>query len=242
MKRILITLLMTLLIMLSYAIDKQYDIESHPDASTVIKPCLIIAPGNGYHKDLPIITDLAKQANAAGFMTLRFNWSPRDPKATDAQYNEARYADVLRMIDLIRATQYADTANVFIAGKSLGSIFAYNAAMEQKRMRGIVLLTPIFVDDELTAQIYPDLDSLYCPILIVAGDNDSDNAVLPALYRAASTVNTTADVVIVAGDHGLNVDDYNTESGQKRNMENISHANKSIVLWLLRQVKRAPKP
>jgi len=51
-------------------------------------------------------------------------------------------------------------------------------------------------------------------------------------------VNTATNVVIVAGDHGLNVDDYNTESGQQRNMENIRHANKSIVLWLRRMVKQ----
>jgi alpha/beta superfamily hydrolase len=163
MKKPLLTFIFALLALLSYASD-QFDLVYLPDSSSAQKPCLLIAPGNGYHKDLPIITDLAKQANDAGFVTLRFNWTPRDPKATDTEYNQSRYSDVLSMIDILRATAKVDTANIFIAGKSLGSIFAYNAALERRIMRGIVLLTPIFLDDELTAQIYPDLDSLYCSV------------------------------------------------------------------------------
>jgi len=73
--------------------------------------------------------------------------------------------------------------------------------------------------------------------MMVAGDNDADNAVLPVLYRAAAKVKSPANVVIVAGDHGLNVDDYLTESGQKRNMENISLTNQCIVRWMLRNLK-----
>jgi len=220
-----------------FAQTEQYNIECKKSEDPARLPCLLIAPGSGYHKDLPIITDLAKQANEAGFVTLRFNWSSRGKDMADSTYSKVRFEDVKRMIEIARKTPNADTCNVFIAGKSLGSIYAYNAAIERNDVRGIVLLTPIFPDDSLIDQIYPGLDSLNCPLMMVAGDNDADNAVLPVLYRAAAKVKSPANVVIVAGDHGLNVGDYLTESGQKRNMENISLANQCIVRWMQRNLK-----
>jgi hypothetical protein len=160
-----------------FAKTEQFNIEYNPNENSAKLPCLIIAPGNGYHKDLPIITDLAKQANEAGFVTLRFNWSPRGKDMADSIYCNVRFEDVKRMIETARKIPNADTCNVFIAGKSLGSIYAYNAAIERNDVRGIILLTPIFPDDSLIDQIYPGLDSLNCPLMMVAGDNDADNAV-----------------------------------------------------------------
>ena len=132
MKKTLLTLCTILIAFGIYAVDPQYNIEQQSNPSDVKKPCLIIAPGNGYHKDLPIITDLAQQANEAGFITMRFNWTPRDPKLNDSEYNQIRYADILRMVDTMRAVSSADTSNIFISGKSLGSIYAYNVGMESR--------------------------------------------------------------------------------------------------------------
>ena len=47
-----------------------------PDSSVAGKrPAVIIAPGAGYHMDLPIIKDLAEKLAAAGVLAFRFDWN-----------------------------------------------------------------------------------------------------------------------------------------------------------------------
>lgn len=202
-------------------------------------PCLIIAPGNGYHKDLPIITDLAAQITNAGYACLRFNWTPREKGLEDSLYNKIRQENVQQMIDFAMKNSRINPAAIFLAGKSLGSIFAYRAAQKNPEIKGIVLLTPIFPDDAYTDMLYPGLDKESRPILIVAGDKDPDNANLPVLYRVAGKCTPLINIVIVSGDHGLNVGDYNDPQMQERNMLNITNANRIVTFWMQEQLRHS---
>ncbi len=227
-------LLITLCFIFSlYAETNQYNIEYPKTPSSKKLPCIIIAPGSGYHKDRPIIMDLAKQANENGFVSLRFNWTPNKKNLPDSLYILSQFTDVNKMINLIKKIPQIDTTQIFLAGKSLGSVLAYQAAIERYDIKGIILLTPLFSSAENAKQFYPHFDTQLTPVLVVVGSNDPDNTQLTVLYDAASHTKALINIAVVGGNHSLIIGDYTTLPGQGQNLRNITVANQNVINWML---------
>jgi predicted alpha/beta-hydrolase family hydrolase len=214
--------------------DEQYNLELPKTPKSSKMPCIIIAPGSGYHKDRPIIVELAKQANQAGFASLRFNWSPKPQSMPDSLYPQSQYNDVIHMIELAKKTPQIDSTHIILAGKSLGSVLAYQAALNSKDIFAIVLLTPIFPAKEYVEQLYPQWDKQELPVLVIVGDHDEANTLLPVLYESASQAKAAVNIVVVGGDHSLNINAGKTGEEQKQNQANIELACKNVISWISR--------
>lgn len=94
-----------------------------------------------------------------------------------------------------------DPGRVFVGGKSVGSIAAWNVFISNERLRGAVLLTPIWPAGDAGARYYPSLEEALRPVLVIAGDQDP--------YCDLAGVRTSADraatvkLAELAGDHDL---------------------------------------
>lgn len=202
---------------------------TQPDA---VRPCLILAPGRGYHKDLPILTDLAQQAAAAGYVTIRFNWNyyttGGDPSVAVA--NEQ--ADLFDVIDYAKSMSEVDSTTIVLAGKSLGSVVAWWVFQKAPALAGVILLTPVMATEEMGEQYYHHLQQETRPVTIIVGAQDADNCPLPVLYDFLGARNSTIPVVVVPGDHGLNRGPWDDASWVETNNANIHAANSAAVMWL----------
>jgi dienelactone hydrolase len=179
---------------------------TQPDA---VRPCLILAPGRGYHKDLPILTDLAQQAAVA---------------------NEQ--ADLFDVIDYAKSMSGVDSTTIVLAGKSLGSVVAWWVFQKAPALAGVILLTPVMATEEMGEQYYHHLQQETRPVTIIVGAQDADNCPLPVLYDFLGARNSTIPVVVVPGDHGLNRGPWDDASWVETNNANIHAANSAAVMWL----------
>jgi len=101
---------------------------------------VVIAPGQGYHKDLPLIVESAKALADAGFLAVRFDWAYFTAKGQRSADLKPEMDDLEASIHFAR--QQEGIEKVVIAGKSLGSMVALNrAAARPDDLAGLALLT-----------------------------------------------------------------------------------------------------
>lgn len=154
-------------------------------------PALLFAPGQRYHMRLPIPEHLAKQLVSRGIAVFRFDWS-----APGAETDDLR-----AMLALVRADPRVDPRNIWIGGKSIGTIFAWQLLAGEPALRGAVLLTPICSPGEGEGDPYPDVERERRPLLLLAGDQDR-LCEPAALYRFAARA-PGARVDVIGGGHDL---------------------------------------
>ncbi|MBN1425343.1 alpha/beta hydrolase [Candidatus Fermentibacteria bacterium] len=191
-------------------------------------PCLVVAPGRGYHKGLPIFTDLAAQATAAGFAVFTFDWHYFSAGTAPSEGLVDEIEDLRAMIRHARRHDRVDTAYLMLAGKSMGSVLAAGVFAEDDSLAALVLLTPVIPTEDAVGQYYPDLLAERRPVLIALGEGDEANCPLPVLYGALAGAARRVPVVVVGGDHGLNIGSV----GNPATTTNISAANAAIVQWM----------
>ncbi|MBI5368182.1 MAG: hypothetical protein HZA54_14190 [Planctomycetes bacterium] len=192
---------------------------------------VVLAPGQGYHKDRPLVKRSAEALAAAGFVAVRFDWAyftangqPSDDLAAERSDAEAALAWTRTLPGVTK---------LVLAGKSLGSLVALaRAAAKADDLAGLALLTfPLHAPDQ-PAPVRPGTEALAgltLPTLVVCGDRDPLCQV-GALYALAAKCRPTVRVVIVPGDHGLTrgkEDDSETE-------ENVGLAAHALVVWARR--------
>lgn len=197
-----------------------------------VRPCLILAPGRGYHKDLPILTDLAQQAETAGYVTIRFNWNYHTTGGEPSVAVVNEQADLFDVIDYAKAMGGVDSTKIVIAGKSLGSVVAWWVFQKSPSLAGVLLLTPVMATEQMGETYYHHLPQETRPVSLIVGAQDTDNCPLPVLYEFLGAQKVSVPVMIVPGDHGLNVGPWDDASWQERNTANIHAANSAAVIWL----------
>ncbi|MDZ4183336.1 MAG: hypothetical protein U1B83_10725, partial [Candidatus Cloacimonadaceae bacterium] len=106
-------------------------------------PCVIICPGRGYHMDLPLIKGVADQAVQAGFIAMRFNWTFFSAGVDPSEDGSREFGNIEAMLALAKQTAGVDSSRIYIAGKSVGSLYGYAVFQEHKELKGCLLLTPI---------------------------------------------------------------------------------------------------
>ena len=176
-------------------------------------PAIVFAPGQGYHMGLPLMETTAKEFVARGFAVYRFNWAYFSNAAKKGEPSPGYAAEVEDMnAVLAKARDDARVAKdkVVVAGKSLGSIVAWQVLAKNRDVKGGIFLTPVCsrisesasVPTSVASENYPGITKEKRPLAFVAGELDPLCAA-PILYRFVAEAGGAARVLIVGGDHGF---------------------------------------
>ncbi|MDB5861962.1 MAG: hypothetical protein JWQ76_5651 [Ramlibacter sp.] len=157
-------------------------------------PALIFAPGQRYHMRLPIPVQVANQVVPRGIAVFRFDWSAPGAEADDLR----------AMLALVRSDPRVDPRNIWVGGKSVGTILAWQLLAAEPALRGAVLLTPICTPPE-GGDPYPGVEREQRPLLLLSGDQDR-LCEPKALYRFAASAAGAVRVDVVSGGHDLGGD------------------------------------
>ncbi len=208
-----------------------YDLQI-PSAKQKV-PCVIICSGQGYHKDLPLIKDFAVLAEKNGFAAVRFNWSYFSAKGNPSEDGNKEFGDIEEIITLVKQNPKIDSTRIYIAGKSMGSLFAYYAFQEHKELKGCILLTPLLSKAEDGNNYYADLALETRPVAFILGDRDTSMCKLTELYKYLGTCAQNISVVTLAGAHGIQIEGDDANPAVKDiNKEGIRLAVESAVYRL----------
>ena len=174
-------------------------------------PAVVMAPGQGYHMDLPAMASTARALTDQGFAVFRFNWAyfSATPKGQPSADLSTEQQDFLAALAAARAHARVDPQRISVAGKSLGSLVAWRVFRADPKLQSAILLTPVCSrlrpgDTPPTPEgreNYPELAMEQRPSLWISGDADPLCAP-QVLYDFARTGRKTPRVAIVGGDHG----------------------------------------
>ena len=172
-------------------------------------PAVILAPGQGYHMDLPIMQETAARLVADGFAVYRFNWAyfSLDPKKGEPSTDlSAEVEDMATVLAAARTEHRVDPARISAAGKSLGSAVAWRLFRQEPALRRGAFLTPICVNDDgkpdpqAVFTNYPGSAEEKRPVAFISGDQDPLCA-NTALYAFAARSGSRMRVAVVSGNH-----------------------------------------
>ncbi len=203
-----------------------------PSAEATKAPALVIAPGQGYHMDLPLVKDLATKAAQNGFVVYRFNWNyfTGVPKGRPSDDLANEIEDMKTVIAHTRQNSRVDSTRVVIAGKSLGSLVSYRAFAQDSALLGLILMTPICTDFEKNEAVgeeyYPALAAQTRPIAMVLGNQDPGCS-LPMLYDFLKGTKGNVSVNVFGGGHSLTFTPPNAE----KDARNIEAAVNATAHW-----------
>lgn len=196
-------------------------------------PCVIICPGRGYHMDLPIVKDFADLAVQEGFVAVRFNWTFFSTGTNPSEDGAQEYGNVEQVLNKVKQLPEVDSTRIYIAGKSLGSVFGYAVFHDHKEVKGCLLLTPVIPDIASAPLYYPDLADEYRKVAFILGNEDIYNCKLSTLYQYLSGCKADIPVVALAGGHGFNQAGESTDKGLIAIDEyNVRTAVEASVYWL----------
>lgn len=217
-----------------------------PDGAAAPVPVVILAPGQGYHKDRPLIREIAEEAARNGIAAVRFNWAyckldsaKGECTGEPSEDLSAEAADLRAVLEYARGLKGVDRSGVLVAGKSIGSVVAWSVFRADTTLRAVLLLTPLCVERDSTvagglrpavAAMYPGLAEETRPVVFVLGNRDRA-CPLPVLYDAAKDAKTSPAVVVMGGNHGLELGEE-SKGYAARNAANINTAAQAAVQWM----------
>jgi predicted alpha/beta-hydrolase family hydrolase len=205
-------------------------------------PNLVLAPGAGYHMQLPLMEEIDRQLVNNGIAVIRFNWAyfnSKTRKASPSLNLDLEYEDFLTVLNHAKADTRTDKGNLFIGGKSLGTGVAWRLFKNLSDLKALVLLTPICsktVDGSTTSEIeqnYPQLNKETRPVLFIMGDQDpvcASHILFP--YLADLKNNMTAS--IIGGNHGFENPQLNTEDALDFKKRSIALVSKLVEDFIQR--------
>lgn len=205
-------------------------------------PVLIIAPGQGYHKDLPIPVELSAAALKQNYITLRFNWKYQTDGGSPSVDFKNEIEDLESVITYARSLKNSDQNKILMAGKSLGTVVSYEVFQKDQSLHSLYLLTPICTQywNERGEEVppfptmekyYPLLKTEKRPVHITVGDKDR-LCELKMLYEFLSQTDRAPTLSIVGGDHGLNLGPWNDPNFHKPNRLNRKVAIDGNIHWM----------
>ncbi len=199
-----------------------------------LAPALVIAPGQGYHMDLPLTRGLFEVAAAEGWLAMRFDWSFHTAKREPSAGHLSEVEDLQAVLSCVRELKNVDRSKIYLAGKSLGAGIALERAAGDASIRGVILLTPPIHSPKpeyKMGTVRPRLEKLRQPALIIVGERDP-LCELGRLYGQLAGLAHPPELAVVGGDHSLRA---STEAEALRNVDlALAHA----VDWLRRQASR----
>lgn len=170
-------------------------------------PAVILGSGSGYDMRKPILAKAAQALVAQGIAVYRIDWAYRvagTPFAAEPRDKKAQVEDMRTVLRLAQKDPQIDPARIALAGKSLGSVVAWQLLRVTPEVKGAILLTPVCdprEDAEAPAGFYPDLATESRPRLWVMGDVDPVCPV-PVLERYVAQGGRGDRIAVLSGDHG----------------------------------------
>lgn len=201
-----------------------------PEGSAKV-PCVVAAPGRGYHKDKPILKGLAQACPPRGLAVVRFDWAYRAKKGEPSADLSREVEDLETVLAWAKAHKRVDAARLVLAGKSLGTIVAHRVARAHPEVKGELLLTPLVASREAGPTAYEGILEAGRRVAFVVGDADAENCPLAALYGLAADAAGKVSIVVVPGDHGLEVAAGKDAAAEKANEGNLAAALPIIARW-----------
>ena len=194
---------------------------------------VVLAPGAGYHRGLPLMAKSAAALAEAGFVAVRFDWAYFTAKGEPAADLAAEIADLDAAVAFARKQE--GVTKVIVVGKSLGSMVTVRwGATHRDDVAAFALLTPPMNDaDDPSApsQRLNGFEKLGDRTLLIVGDSDPQ-CDLAILYGALDSTHSRQRVAIVPGDHGL----AEGERDSAETLENVDLAVRHLVVWAKRRL------
>lgn len=204
---------------------------AHPRPAPHPRPTLVIGPGQGYHKELPIVKGLAERAAAAGWVVFRFDWGFFTEKGRPSKEFENEVDDFRSVIAFAKQHARVDGKRLWLAGKSLGTLAGYTVFHTDASLAGCLLLTPIFREPKEATGFYPGLDGEPRPVVFIHGQSDS-LAKAAVVHKHLANAAPSVVNVTVPGDHSFNLGPYQDEAWKPKNTANIEAALAITLHWL----------
>ncbi len=171
-------------------------------------PTLVLASGAGYHQRMALQAALADTLSAAGIGVLRFDWAYFSARGQPSDDLAPEREDLQTVLAHARGLKHVDADRLSVAGKSLGSLVAWQVFRADPGLARAVLLTPLCSRSTSGAVVsvaqerYPELDAREArPVLWVLGDRDP--ACDPVVLNAALKERPQDRVLRLEGDHAL---------------------------------------
>lgn len=179
---------------------------------------------------LPVMEQTARTLVAQGFAVYRFNWAyfTAIPKGVPSDQLALELQDMQAVIKLARTSPRIDPARVAVAGKSLGSLVAWQALAVDKSGAGALLITPV-CSRIPKGQTEPKAEAVenYAgfavearPVAFVVGNQDPLCATA-ILYAFVSSSKAPVRVNVVGGDHNFEVKTLVGAAAQEARERNI---------------------
>jgi hypothetical protein len=207
-------------------------------------PAVVLAPGQGYHMALPAMDALARALTQQGLAVFRFNWAyfSAEPKGQPSDDLLMELQDLQAVVTAARRHPRVVPENVSVAGKSLGSVVAWQALAADTKLRGALMLTPICsrvpkgdtLPRDETSENYPNFAQERRPTLWISGDRDPLCAT-SVLYRFVGASAQAARVAVVGGDHSFEQKGGSlaaVETALKRNLAAVSAVSAGFLAEL----------
>jgi len=201
-------------------------------------PTLVLASGAGYHQRMPLQAAIAETLSAAGIGVLRFDWAYFSAKGQPSADLGPEREDLQTVLAHARGLKHVDAERVSVAGKSLGSVVAWQVLRADPGVHRAVMLTPLCarstegIVSSVAAERYPGADTPDPrPVLWVLGDRDP--ACEPALLRQFLQSRPQDTVLALEGDHALERRDLPGPEVQAWRQRVHGQAVQGLLSWLL---------
>ena len=203
---------------------------------------ILIAPGKGYHMELPLVKQLAEKAAENNIISLRFNWHFFTSNGTSSEDLSKEVKDMTAALKYLKSLPKVDTYKIMVAGKSLGSVVAYKMFKRNPYLLSLYLLTPLCTWhwDEQGKQVYPfpigemkypKLNDELRPVHITLGNKDV--LCMPEmLYDFLKVSNGNISTTVFGGDHGMNLRKWHDPTYKDRNEANVKAAVDTTSHWM----------
>ena len=176
-----------------------------PEAISSPCPVVVIAPGSGYHRGLPLVAGFAQRCAEEGLIAVTFDWHYYSQKGKISEGWAREKEDIAAAAAYARSLKEADKKSLVLVGKSFGSVIAWDHFRRDTALRALILLTPVIPNDDYEAKLYPGLGEEKRPVIMGLGASDKDNGPLEQIYRTLDRCEKKIPVFILPGDHGMNV-------------------------------------
>lgn len=217
-----------------------------PEAAKQNRPVLIIAPGQGYHRERPLVKDLAIAAAKKGYVAIRFNWEYcKFDAAAGKCTGDASMDLVPETEDLMTVVRYAkslpnvNSNQIILAGKSLGSLVGHTVFAKDKSLKGFVLMTPVCTGEDSAGKPVPAGEANYSglleetrPVVLVKGNTDP-SCETGMMYDWLRAAKQPIPAVVLGGDHSMNLlKPGSTSTADRMNSKNVNAAIVAIMNWV----------
>lgn len=222
----------------------EVEITIHSSSNTK-KPTIIVAPGQSCNSKGPLFETLGTKGSLENFTVVRFEWAyclkdPSKPIPSENLANEIE--DFKAVMSYALSQDSVDEKQIFIAGKSLGSVVAHEVFQSTPQALGLVLLTPLCsytTDDngnplptpmQVCEENYPLLKQDLRPIYMAMGDHDSA-CVINVLFDYLKDSKGNILVNVAGGDHGFRIKNSSGKLDEVKTQRNIDSVVSGILNW-----------